>query len=349
MAVTETSTTHKIVAAAEKPAQARRRAATPLAAETARSRRLRIPPIVLILLALVAGMAVGALVARQHYKAKNVVAAVNGVVITKDDFFHRMELASGPQILHQMVGEELQLQYATKMGLAPTDKEVDAQFDQMSKMPGFWQKLAASNQSVEDFKRTIRVQLAAAAVLGKGQRVTETEMRAFYKAQTDPRNPKAQFYTPATVRIEVIITKTEARAQAALHELAGGSSFAAVAKTYSQDGSHLNGGLLPPFAQGRTKVSQVPGLEEAIFGLPINGQLGPQKFAGAWWIIRCVDKSAAVTQPFDQVKDECRNGVLVAKGLSANASKTQQAFHDFQKSATIQAFWPQYSQALAVK
>ncbi|HZT44237.1 MAG TPA: peptidyl-prolyl cis-trans isomerase [Chthonomonadaceae bacterium] len=349
MAVTETSATHKIAGAAEKAAPARRRAATSLATETTRSWRLRIPPVVLILLALIVGLAIGVLVARQHYKAKNVVAAVNGEVITKDDLFRRMELAVGPQALHEMVGEELQLQFARKMGLAPTDAEVEAAFQRLSQQPHFTERLAASHQTADEIKDHIRIQLASAAVLGKGTHVTEADMRAFYNANIVKNDPRAKFYTPPTITVAVIRTRTEDEADKALHALTTGAAFATVVKDYSIDrGSKANNGVLPTIVRGRTRMSQIPGMEDALFQLQIGSQMGPRKFAGSWWIIRCLDKSAEVIQPFDKVKEDCRTGAMVMKGIPVNARNIQAEFSKFQKSANIQAFWPEYSQAIGV-
>lgn len=332
--------------AANPPAKARR-AARP--AIEARSARFRVPTAVWIVLALVVGMGIGALGMRQRYKAKDVVAAVNGTTIDKETFFHRLELTAGPTVLHQMVGEELQLQFAQKLGVAPTQAEVDARFAQMRNQPHFDQNLAASQQTVEEFKRKIAVQMASAAVLGKGQAVTEEEMRAYYRTQTDPHNPRAQFYTPATATVAVIVSPTEAASQKVLHEMANGMPFAVAARTFSKDRSRAKDGVLPAIVRGRTRLSQVPGMEDAIFNLKIDGQLGPRKFAGSWWIIRCIDKTGAVTQPFAKVKEECRTGAMVVKSLPANGKKTEQSFEEFQKTANIQAFWPEYAAALSVK
>ncbi|HLV80979.1 MAG TPA: peptidyl-prolyl cis-trans isomerase [Chthonomonadaceae bacterium] len=331
-----------------RPGTARRRAAAAPAPEQTRERRLRVPTFAWVLLALIAGMAIGAIAMRQHNKAWDVVAAVNGTVIHKDDFFRRLQIANGPVVLHQMVGEELQLQFAQKKGLAPTDAEVEAAFTRMSRQPNFAQRLQATNQTVEDIKRALRIQLASAAVLGEGQKVTEADLHAFYEANINPSDPRSKFFTPAAISIAIIRTHTEAEGRKAMQDLHNGISFATVAKHYSFDPSKANGGLLPTFPRGRTAARNIPGFEETVFAMPVGSTLGPREFAGAWWIIHCLDKSAQVVPPFEKVKEDCRAGALVMKGAPVNAKKTQEEFTAFQKSARIQAFWPQYSQTLQV-
>lgn len=95
-------------------------------------------------------------------------------------------------------------------------------------------------------------------------------------------------------------------------------------------------------ALGRSPLRRVPGLEAAVFNVDKGSQIGPKQFGGVWWIIRCVNKQPAITQPLEDVEDDCRTGVMLAKGLPVNSTKVNADFEAFEKSANIQAFWPQY-------
>lgn len=300
----------------------------------------------LVLLALGIGAGIGVLVMRQRHRARQIVASINGVNITDEAFYRRLELASGPAVIRQMVGEELQAQYAKKLNVFPTDAEVEARYAEASKQAGFAQNLAKTGQTIEEFKRSLRLGMAQEAVLNRGVQVTDADIHKFYTLNTDPKNPKARYYTPEITQIAVIVTTTEADVKAAQTALNQGVSWQDAAKKYSKDRSKDSGGLMPPIPRGRTRTSQVPGMEDAIFGLKIGEQLGPRKFAGAWWLIRCLDKKPAVTRPFEEVKEECKTGAMLTKGLPANAPKTQTDFADFQKKATVQAFWERYKNAV---
>ncbi len=288
----------------------------------------------------------GVFFTRQHYKAVETVASVNGTEITKGEFYRRLEMAAGVEVLRGMAGEQLTLEYARKKGVMPTEAEVQARFDQESAKPDFDQALAQRRQTPEDFKQALRVSMAQAKALGKGIAVSDAEARKFYEANISRANPLARYYTPEQVEIAVVVTQTEARSNKALADLRQDLPFSTVAKNYSQDASKDNGGVLPPVLRGRTASRKIPGLEQALFGMKIGEQIGPRKFAGVWWIIRCLDKKPEVTQPFEKVREECRTGAMLMKGIPANAKSVETDFQKFQREANIQAFWPQYHDAL---
>lgn len=330
-----------------KPA-ARRRAAPRTAEDTGRGPS-KIVMLLLALVCLVGGIAIGAFIMRQRYNARQVVLAVNGAVITKDDFVRRMERNNGVASLQQLVAEELQMQFARKMGAAPTDAEVNARYAEAAKNPDFLRGLAAVRISPEEFKRNLRLNMAKAAVVNKDVTVTEAEIKKFYQDNIDKKNPDARFYTPETAQIAVIVTTTQAEANKALSELREGRSWSEVVSKYSDDRSKSNEGVLPPFQRGRTKARNVPGLEETIFSMKIGSQLGPKRFQNAWWIIRCLDRKPEVTQPFEKVKEEARTGAMLMKGLPSKAKQIESDFADFQRKANIQIFWPQYRGAINLK
>ncbi len=303
----------------------------------------------MLIVTLLAGAAIGALVTRQRYKGKQVVASVNGVVIAEPYFFHRMEMEIGNGTLRKIVADELQLQYARKLGVYPSDQEVLARYKQMSEQPNFGQYLASTHQVPDDILHTIRVTLAADGLVTKGAAVSDEEVRAYYNRESDKNNPQARYYTPKTVIIAVIKTRSQAQINLAAAELAKNVEFAKVAAKYSEDGSRQSGGTLPPVPYGRTPATRVTGAQDAVFGLQIGEQLGPKQIAGYWWIIRCLDKKPEVLRPFEEVKDECRHNLLIAKGLPANGDKVRDGYRQFTQDATIRAFWPEYKHVIGAK
>ena len=126
-------------------------------------------------------------------------------------------------------------------------------------------------------------------------------------------------------------------------------SFAQAAQKYSKDSSAANGGLLPAILRGRSNLSKIPGLEPQLFSMQVGQQLSAVKIANAYWIIRCVGRAPANTQPFDKVKDEARLGAMLEKGLPVNGQAMQAAFAQFQRDLKITPVWPQYKPADASK
>lgn len=295
-----------------------------------------------LLTGLLLGTIIGSLATRQHYKGAQVVASVNGVLITEPEFVHRMEMTTGDTTLRQMVTEELQLQYARKAGVLPTEAAVRARYKQVSEDPAFGQYLAATRQSPEDVMQSLRVSMAQDALLTRGATVSEADVQAYYARQTDAQNPHARFYTPPSVTIAVITTHSRQQADLAAAELAKGTAFSQIAARYSTDSSKLRGGLLPPVLWGRTPSRHVSGAQETIFAMQVGEQRGPVQLAGLWWIIRCLDKKNAVVKPFASVQAQCRDSALLEKGLPANGRAEHASYQQFVKAAAVRAFWAQY-------
>ncbi len=295
-----------------------------------------------------AGLGIGILVMRQRAHSQTIVVSVNGTTITRDDLFNQMQDTVGAQTVHKMIQNILQLQFAQKKGLAPTDADVEAEYAKMSKRPNFAQAMAQSGILPGDFKQSLRVQLAETNVITQGVTVTEADARNYYAAQSNPSNPAAQFYRPEEISLRAIATATQGQAQKALTELGAQTPFELVATTYSLDTSKSNGGLLAPLALGRSPLHSNPALEKSIFSMNVGSQIGPVFFARQWWIFRCQDKAPAMTIPYAQAQDQCLTGAKLAKGTALNSKRIQQEFTDFQHSSNLQAFWPQYQRVVAV-
>ena len=293
------------------------------------------------------GLLIGFLVMKQRAHSAMIVVSVNGENITRDDLFNQMQDTVGTQTMHKLVQNQLQLQFAKKKNLLPTDEQVNAEYLKMSRRPNFLAALAQSGIPEGDFKQNLRVQLAETNVITQGVTVTDADTQAYYRAQSNPNNPAAQFYRPAEVSLRAIATATEPQARQALVELASNTPFELVATTYSLDTSKTNGGLLAPLAFGRSPLHRSPALEQSIFAMKVGSQMGPVFFANQWWIFRCQDKAAATTLPYSQVQEQCLTGAKLAKGTAVNSKRIQQEFTDFQHSSNLQAFWPQYQKVIA--
>lgn len=307
--------------------------------------------LLLIILALLLGLVIGGWGMRTRYKQreKEVVVSVNGQHITKNMFYRRLELAAGPSVIRDMVRENLILQFARENNLLPSKEEVEKQYAELSRDPEFSRTLAQTGQTPEEFKSALRIRMAQTAVINKGVTVTEDEIRKYYQRNIDPKNPQATFYTPEMAQVAVIVTAKEEDAKKALEAIRNGEAFDKTAEKYSVDISKKNGGLMPPVYRERSNLTKVPGMEDAIFRMRIGEQIGPVKYANAWWIIRCLDKKAAITKPLEQVREEARLGTMLAKGLPANAESVEKRFEEYQNRAQVQAFWPQYREIVKIR
>ena len=293
------------------------------------------------------GLTIGVLVMRHRNQSATIIASVNGTSINRDDLFNQMQDTTGAKTMHDLIQKILQLQFAQKKGLAPTDADVDKEYAKMLLRPNFQQALAQSGVSEGDFKYNLRVQLAETNVICQGVTATEADAQKYYQVQSNPNNPNGQFYHPAEVSLRAISTATEAQGKQALAELGAQTPFELVATTYSLDPSKSNGGLLAPLALNRSPVHANPALEAQVFGMKVGSQIGPVLFGKQWWIFRCQDKAPASTTPYAQVQDQCLTGARLLKGIAANQTRITQEFNDFQHSSNLQAFWPQYQKVIS--
>jgi parvulin-like peptidyl-prolyl isomerase len=298
---------------------------------------------------LMVGVVLGACLMRLRRQAPQVVAAVNGVLLDRTNFGQRLELAGGPAILRGMIDEELQLQFARKKGIIPDEKEVQARFARAAQQPDFLQRLQANHRSPELYKRQLRIELAKTALLTQGVSVTDAQIQQYYQTQIDRNNPRAIYYSPEAIQIEIIVTAREEEANKALQALNSAVPFADVARRYSRDRSRAQGGQIPPYQRGRTSSSRIPELEAAIFALKVGQQWGPRRFGHTWWIVHCLNKAAERVAPFAQVKDECRMGALIARAVPLNGARITAEYDEFKRHSVIQAFDPRYASVVIPK
>lgn len=304
-------------------------------------------PIAAAVLALLLGFVLGLVYMRHRRAATEVVASVNGAVISKDDLFSKLQSTAGQATVHRMVEEDLQLQFAKQKGVVPTEAEIDAQFARDKQNPDFEKALTARGLTPDVYRDALRVRLAQAQVYAQGVTISDAEVRQWYNTAASPSNPAATYYSPETVNLSVISVPTAALAQRAMKELNAGTPFPLVATAYSNDNSKAQGGAIQPLIRGRNPVSKTPALEAALFKLPVGGTYGPVEFSSLQWIFHCNAKTPSQTLPFSAVEAQARQNALAAKGAKINGSKIAKEFADFQHAAKIKSFWPQYEKAVS--
>ena len=288
-----------------------------------------------------------------------VVVEVNGTPITERQLLDKINERPAPgakttetpdvTALRALVTETLQIQYAQKRGVMPTDDMVDAAVKSALVVFVFQRQLRDDNESVEEYTRLVRVNLAKAAVVTEGIQVTPAEIHTYYQRNIRHDDPRARFYMPATITLQVIRNHSKTKITKADHELRNGHDFADVALEYSTDESKKNQGVSPALVQGRNNMRQVPGMEAAIFKIDIGQRLGPHKFAGDWWIMKCIDKTPPTTTPFDRARIEAEIGAKMDKVTPARIRAIQKDFDLFQKNAKIDVIDDEYKDAITIK
>jgi len=297
-------------------------------------------------LALVVGAAAGYWLARGLDPHGGPVATVNGTPIPAERLLRRALALAGPAILRQLVREEIDLQFARRLGVYPTDAQIEAALAEARLDPNFARGLAATRQTVEDARRNLLVNLARANIVAKGVSVTDAEARAYYDRNADPANPRARYYRPEQVTASAIVTRDEPAIRAALADLARGMPFDAVARRHSVDRSAVNGGALPPLRRGSAALQRLPGLERLLFSIKPGEQSGAVPIAGQWWVVRCLAHTPEAMTPYERVREECRRLAAIEKAMARDGRKRLADLEEFRKAAKTDVHWQEYREAM---
>ena len=181
-----------------------------------------------------------------------VVMVINGEEIKGAEYYRRMEYLSGvgtqmgagfsefpPGFLtiQQLINERLVFALAKEKGVFPTDQEVQEELDIRQKdNPDLMKNWIAAGGNSEDLKYQLRFQIAQFKLQTYGVTITDTEVEKDYKDRPDTYKIPKQF------KLRVIVVPSSDETKTVDQELAGGKSFADVAKEKSVDITKALGG-----------------------------------------------------------------------------------------------------------
>jgi foldase protein PrsA len=216
---------------------------------------------------------------------------------------------------------------ADKQGVKVTDAEVKKSFDTQRKQnfpkdADFQKFLKTSGQTQDDIMLRVKLDLLSQkirdkVIKGKDQ-ISDAQIQAFYDKN------KARFTQAETRDLQIVLTKTQAKANAAKKALQSGQPWAKVVKQYSVDAaSKAKGGKLPGQAKGTLEKS----LDAAVFAAPKNKLTGPIKTQFGFYVFRVTNIKKATTQSLAAAKTTIKQTLV-----SQNQQKALDAFvSDFRK------------------
>ncbi len=245
-------------------------------------------------------------------EASRVVAKVNRVDVTYDDFKVRLQLLEqerGPvpperygEILRALVREEILYQAAVAQQL---DEE------------------PIVKQRAEVARRQVIIEELLRRKVEASTQVSDEEARKAYEQNQS-------LFSSETVGVSHIMVKTESDAEAVQAELKAGKTFADVAKEKSQDqGSADKGGELGMVGRGQTE----PEFEAAAFALKEGELSGIVKTQYGYHILKGGPHVTTV-QPFEEVKDKLREML----GKQRQRDALMLTMKEFEQKATTQYF-----------
>lgn len=168
-------------------------------------------------------------------------------------------------------------------------------------------------------------QKLAAKRNGAVAKVSDDQVNAYFAKN------KAQFGQPERRDLQVIRTKTEAKAKAAQAALKQGTSWKTVAAKYSVDPiSKAAGGTLPSVVKGAVD----PALGAVAFSARVGAVAGPVHGKQGFWLVRVNKIHPAVTPAIGPYRDRIRQ-LLQSQAQGKAAAKANADFQASMKAKTI--------------
>jgi foldase protein PrsA len=190
------------------------------------------------------------------------------------------------QVLQFLISSDWIVGEAEERGLSASEAEIRKQFAQTKKQSfpndkAYQRFLKTSGQTVQDLLFRVRLDVLSNKIrenVTKGvSNVSEGDIKDYYEENAQ------QFTQPERRDLEVILTKSEAKADTAKKEVESGSKWGQAAKRLSTDPASKNqGGKL----LGVTKGQQDPAFDAAIFSAVKGKIAGPVKTGAGFYVFR---------------------------------------------------------------
>lgn len=253
----------------------------------------------------------------QAPQGSDVLVAVNGFPIKRDDVTNRLWNVHAAEVLNQMVDDVLAEQVAagfeSKAGKKDKDawkKEADARLQgvksQFKGEAAFTENLSKSGLSLDVLRRQIWTQLVREKLMisALGLSATPAEVRAFFEAN------KEKLGGGDSARLRHIVVSTEQQARDLLVSIRVGADFSGLAQQLSLDtGSKEKGGDLGFISRGML----APEIENVVFSLK-SGQVSPVvKTQQGFHLFKVEERREAKPASFQQMEKDLTRTVLAQK------------------------------------
>jgi foldase protein PrsA len=225
------------------------------------------------------------------------------------------------QVMQFLIQSQWVQQEAAEQNVKVSDKEVQTLFADQKKQAfpkeaDYEKFLRTSGATEQDILFRIKLDALQNKLTAKIQKdqakISDEDIEEYYDKN------KQRFAQPEQRDLNVVLTKTEAKADQAKQQLDDGASFATVSKELSIDqASKANGGKLPDVAQGQ----QEKAFDEAVFKAKPKEIVGPVKTQFGWYVFEVTDVTEAQQQELKEAKETIR-GLL-------KSEREQKALQDF--------------------
>jgi foldase protein PrsA len=234
------------------------------------------------------------------------------------------------QVMQFLVQSQWLLQEADSRKLvakpATVQKQLDDQIKQsFPKRADFNKFLQTSGMTMNDLLFRVKIdvltqQVRQKIVAGK-DKVSDAQIAAYYAKN------KARFAQPERRDLQVVLTKTKAKADQAKAAINSGTAWSKVAKKFSIDqASKSQGGRLPGVAKGQ----QEKAFDAAIFSASKGKVVGPVKTQFGYYVF----KVTAITKAAQQTEQQAHDTILNIIRSQQEQDALNKFVADYQKRYT---------------
>lgn len=267
------------------------------------------------------------------YAEDVIVAKVNGAILTQKNLEEELDRLI-PQItfhhgvspekrknyygnaLEGIIDKELEYQYALETGIKVDKEKVEAEIEKLKKRfkTADAYKEALEKEGVTEkqvrarVEREILIQSVVTKMIYDKARVNEVDLKAYYEKN------KTQFRQPDSLRIRLISTKDEKKAQDIFAKLKEGDDFGELAYNMSEDDYRVKSGDIGYIHKGR----MLPEIEEAAFKLKVGDFSEPINVDDRWYIVKVEDKKPEHLLSFEKVKDKLKKEIETERAADLN-------------------------------
>ena len=211
------------------------------------------------------------------------------------------------QVMQFLISAEWIQQEADARDIEVSDEEVQKQFEDQKNQSfpndkQYQQFLKSSGQTEDDLLFRVKLDVLSTKVrdeiIDDTDEVTDEDISNYYDEN------KERFAQPERRDLNVVLTKTEDKANEAKQAIESGQSFKDVAKEFSIDeASKSQGGKLPAVAKGQ----QEKAFDDAIFSAEKNQLTGPVKTQFGWYVFEVTDVTPASQQSLDDATETIKS------------------------------------------
>jgi foldase protein PrsA len=218
------------------------------------------------------------------------------------------------EVLGFLISSNWVIGEASDQGVSVSDSEVQKKFNELKKQQfpkeaEFQKFLTNTGQTVSDLLLRVKLNLLSQKIQQKiakngAKKPSEAEIQKYYNEN------KQRFGQPERRDLAIILTKTQAQAEAAKKEIQSGKSFASVAKSKSIDpASKAQGGSLPGVVKGQEQKA----LDTAVFAAKTGTLSGPVKTPFGYYVFEVKTIHAPSQQALAQVKTSIQQQLTAQK------------------------------------